>query len=257
MIDRLDGRTVLVTRPEHQSAELVHAIETAGGRASLFPVMDIVPRERDEFVADLEAMGSADVTIFVSANAVRHGLEALGAPTCRVAAIGPATALALEQAGHPPDIVPQAGFSSEHLLRHPDLENIGGQRITIVRGERGRELLGTTLRHRGAAVNYLSAYATRPHVFSQADLDALDAAFGRREIDATIIMSVATLDRLLDVLPDSSLDRLAGTRLVAPGARVIQTLEDRFPGAHCIEAQAPGADAMVAALAASYEEKTE
>ena len=70
-------------------------------------------------------------------------------------------------------------------------------------------------------------------------------------------MSVATFDHLADILPAESLDRLAGLRLVAPGGRVIQTLAERLPGARCVEAPGPGAEAMVGALIASLEDDPE
>ncbi len=250
----LDGLSVLVTRPAHQADALVAAIETAGGEAYRFPVFDVIPRATDELTGELDAARNADVLIFVSANAVQHGLAVLGETRATVAAIGPATAAALEDAGRRVDIRPAGGFNSEHLLMEPALNDVGGKSIAIVRGETGRELLAETLRHRGASVSYLSAYATRPHEFSAEDLAALDDALAADRIGAVTIMSVATFEHLADILPAESLDRLAGRRLVAPGGRVIQTLAERLPGALCVEAPGPGAEAMVGALIASLED---
>ena len=262
----LAGRTVLVTRPEAQADELVAAIEAAGGTAWRFPVMALEPRDRNAFAADLADIGSSDIVIFVSANAVRHGLAAVGAAVAegdppvtgaaapKVAAIGPATAEALRAAGVEADIRPDGGFRSEHLLMHDAFEDVAGLRITIVRGEQGRELLAETLRHRGADVRHLSAYSAAPRTASADEIEALADALMSGAIAATTIMSVASYDHLQDQLPDAALDRLAGTRLVAPGSRVIQTLAERLPGAHCIEAPGPGAEAMIGALVASYED---
>ncbi len=257
----LAGRTVLVTRPEPQADELVAAIEAVGGTAWRFPVMTIVPRDRNAFAADLADIGSTDIVIFVSANAVRHGLAAIGATSGamrervpQVAAIGPATADALRTAGIEPDIRPDGGFRSEHLLMHDAFNDVTGQRVTIVRGEHGRELLAETLRHRGAEVHHLCAYAAGPRTARPDEIEALSNALADGAIAATTIMSVASYEHLENQLPAAALDRLAGTRLVAPGSRVIQTLADRLPGAHCIEAPGPGADVMIGALVASYED---
>ena len=253
----LDGVGVLVTRPEHQADELVAAIQAAGGSAWRFPVFDVLARSQAEMNDDLEAARSADMLIFVSANAVRLGLPALGDTAASIAAIGPATAAALEKSGKPVDVRPAGGFNSEHLLMEPALNDVDGTSIAIVRGETGRELLAETLRHRGATVSYLSVYATRAHAFTTDDIAALDAALRDGSIAAVTIMSVATFDHLADILPAESLDRLAGLRLVAPGGRVIQTLAERLPGARCVEAPGPGAEAMVGALIGSLEDDPE
>lgn len=250
----LDGLGVLVTRPEHQADELVAAIEAEGGNAWRFPVFDVLARSPAEMNDDLDAARSADLLIFVSVNAVRLGLPVVGDTAARIAAIGPATAAALEHAGRPVDIRPAGGFNSEHLLMEPALNDVDGSSIAIVRGETGRELLAETLRHRGATVSYLSVYATRAHDFAEDDVARLDAALGDGSLAAVTIMSVATFDHLADILPAESLDRLAGLRLVAPGGRVIQTLAERLPGARCVEAPGPGAEAMVGALVASLED---
>ena len=55
-------------------------------------------------------------------------------------------------------IVPSERFDSEALLALPELETVAGKRIAIFRGEEGRELLGDTLRARGASVEYVACY---------------------------------------------------------------------------------------------------
>lgn len=247
----LDGVGVLVTRPQHQADDLVTAIEAAGGRACRFPVFDVVPRDPVEVKRAIGSIGPSDIIIFVSANAVRFGLGIIGHPQPRVAAIGPATAAALEQAGVTVDIRPAAGFTSEHLLSEPAFNELSGQAVTIVRGERGRELLAETLRCRGAEVRYLSVYSTRPHSFTAAETAEVVDALRSRRITAVVVMSVATFDHLEQALPPDCLDALAGTLLVAPGGRVIQTLAERLPGATCIESPGPGADDLTGALIAA------
>jgi uroporphyrinogen-III synthase len=249
----LAGIGVLVTRPEHQADELVDAIRAAGGKPVRFPAFDIVARSDDEIADDFATLEPADIVIFVSANAARFGRRAVtgAASTPTVAAIGPATATALESEGITVDVRPEGGFVSEHLLADPAFEDVAGRRVTIVRGESGRELLAETLRQRGASVQYLSVYALRPHDFTQAELEEVTRLFRSREIKAVTIMSIKTFDHLEAVLPNDCRDALAGTRLVAPGGRVVQTLAERLPGADCVESQGPGARAMVDALVAS------
>lgn len=249
----LHGMGVLVTRPAQQAGELARAIEAAGGRAVRFPVMDIVPRDEAAIAADLARCAPPDIVVFVSANAVRYGLAALNEPQPRVAAIGPATAAALERAGVKADIASANGFTSEQLLNAPELREVDGRRVLIVRGASGRELLAETLRHRGAGVEYLSVYDVTTHRCTEEEIVSLRRLLDRQAIGATILMSGAALDHLFAALPADCVDRIAGTRLVAPGARVIKTVQERLPGSLCVEAPGPRAGDIVAALIASIE----
>ena len=249
----LDGIGVLVTRPAEQAGELVEAIEAAGGRAFRFPVMDIVPRDEDAIAADLSRCGQPDIVVFVSANAVRYGQAVLNDPRPTVSAIGPATMAALDRAGVAVDIAAANGFTSEQLLNAPGLREVAGRRILIVRGASGRELLAQTLRHRGAEVDYLSVYDVTTHRYEDEEIDTLRQLLDRGAIDATILMSGAALDHLFVALPPDCVDRIAGTRLVAPGARVIKTVQERLPGSLCVEAPGPRAGDIVAALIARIE----
>ena len=246
--DALADIGVLVTRPAHQADELVGAIESAGGRAYRFPVIDIVPRDAEETAREAAALDTPDIVIYVSANAVRYGAHALTDTAATTAAIGPATAAALAQAGRAPDVVPADGYDSERLLATAALRDVDGKTVTIVRGQTGRELLADRLRQRGANVQYLSAYRLTPHRFPAAELERLERSWRDGDIDAVMVLSVASLDGLLGALPPYCRRALAAARLVGPGERVIQTALDRLPGANVVLAPGPGASDMVGAL---------
>ena len=243
----LGGLGVLVTRPEHQAADLVAAIEAAGGRAIRFPVIEIVPRAAADIANDTAALPEPDIAVFVSANAVRCGLGHAG--RARIAAVGPATAAAVEAAGRSVDIVPAAGFDSEHLLAEPALRSVRGRNVRIIRGNAGRELIAATLRERGARVDELAVYARRRPRPDAAALESLDAAFRDGGVGAVIVMSVESLHNLVELLPAGARERLCRVRLVTPAARVLKEVLDRFPGAEAVLADGPGAGDMVRAVA--------
>ena len=244
----LNGLGVLVTRPEGQADELCAAIEAAGGRAVRFPVLEIVPRDPDAIRRDAARLPKPDVAVFVSANAVRYGLDyAAGA---RIAAVGPATATAVVAAGRRVDIRSPGGFDSEHLLAAPALQSVAGLAVRILRGGPGRELLADTLRERGARVDYLPVYARRRPAVDAAALSQLETDWAAGGIGAVAVMSVESLANLLAMLPGECRNRLGGTPLVTPAARVIKELEDRLPGTPTIQADGPDATAMVRAIAA-------
>ena len=247
----LAGVGVLVTRPAHQAHELIRAVEARGGRVHTFPVLDIVPRTAADIAADADALGPPDVVIFVSANAVRCGLSVFAGSDAKFAAIGPATAAAIAGADSHTDIVPSAGYDSEHLLAEDSLKRVAGKTVTIVRGESGRELLAETLRQRGANVQYLSVYRREKREFSAAELAAVEDAWQSGGIDAVVVMSVASLDGLLHALPPHRLRDLTNTPLVGPSERVIQTALERLPGVRCVQSPGPGASDVVDALVAS------
>ena len=242
----LAGIGVLVTRPAHQYAELVASIEGSGGRAVVFPVIEIRPRSNDVIAADAAGLAEPDITIFVSRNAVEHGLPwAAGL----VAAVGPATAAAIESAGRVVDICPAQGYDSESLLAEPLLENVVGKTVRIIRGRGGRELLGDTLRQRGATVDYLEVYSREIPYHGPAEIGQLLASWTGGDIDAVVIMSVESLRNLVALLPEPGRTLLAKTPLVTPAARVIKEAIDRLPGCPTILAPGPGADELVRAVA--------
>jgi uroporphyrinogen-III synthase len=239
----LAGVAVLVTRPAAQAGELLAAIEAAGGRSIVFPVIEIAPRSPQSIEADLAGLEDPDIVIFVSRNAVEHGLAWAGEGA--IAAVGPATAAAIEAAARVVDIRPASGFDSESLLGEPALRDVGGKTVRIV-----RELLATTLRERGAHVDYLEVYARRTPRYTDEEITAVAGQLEAGNIDAIVVMSVESLANLLTLLPASCHRVFAETRLVTPASRVIKEVQDRLPGCPATLADGPGADEIVRAIAA-------
>ena len=250
----LDGVGVLVTRPRLQAEELVQAIRNLGGRAIEFPVIEPRARSEADVSADAGKLAQPDIAIFVSGNAVRLGLDYAG--SARLAAIGPATARLLEQAGRNVDIQSPHGYNSERLLETPELQNVDGKVVRIIRGDSGRELLATELRERGALVEYLSVYRREVPVYSESEISAIEAEWRSGAIDVITIMSVETLSNLVDLLPQACSEALAMTPLVTPATRVINEAERRFPGIPTILADGPQAGEMVDAVVACVKSRT-
>ncbi len=246
----LQGVGVLVTRPRAQAAALIEAIENHGGRAFSFPVIKIVPRCESDIEADATELPKPDLAIFVSSNAVAYGLP--HADSALTAAIGPATAAAIEAAGHSVDVSPTEGHDSESLLQESALHAVSGKHVRIIRGSEGRGLLADTLRERGAIVDYLSVYERKLPDINAAALQEVESAWLAGEIDAVTVMSVETLNNLALALPKSMLDDLANVTLVTPAARVIKEVLNRFPTSRPVLASGTQATDMVDAIMAIH-----
>jgi uroporphyrinogen-III synthase len=246
----LNGLGVLVTRPEHQAENLCRLIERAGGVAIRCPLLAIgEPRDWAPALAAFDRLASCDLLIFTSANAVDRALPPIlerGGipPQVELAAIGAATARALARHGIEACLRPAGGFTSEALLALPRFQQVAGQRIVIVRGEGGRDLLATTLAARGAQVIAAEVYRrARPMI----DPTTLLARWERREIGAAVVTSHESLRNLFDLLGVAGQDYLRDTPLVVVSDRIRRAARDH--GCHSILLAREASDtALIAAL---------
>ena len=101
--------------------------------------------------------------VFVSTNAVQYAFPLLPDQLpldIGVAAIGQATANALDAVGLPATLVPER-MDSEGLLALPELADLRGRHVIVLRGNGGRELLADTLVERGATLQQVEVYRRR------------------------------------------------------------------------------------------------
>jgi len=244
--DDLAGVGVLVTRPEHQAAELVAAITARGGSAIVLPVLEITPRDSRDIADEAGQLLEPDIVVYVSSNAAQFGLDYAG--DAQLAVVGPATAQTVEALGRNVDVRSSDGYDSEHLLATTELRDVKGKIVRIVRGSRGRELIADTLRERGAKVEYLAVYDRQVPQYTAEDIDELEQQWRRGAVDVVTIMSVESLQNLLTILPDWCRSELANTPLVTPASRVIMEALEQLPGIPTTLARGPQASDMVDAI---------
>ncbi|MBM4219419.1 MAG: uroporphyrinogen-III synthase [Gammaproteobacteria bacterium] len=247
---RLTGIGVLVTRPDHQAAHLCQLIEAEGGAAVRYPALVIQPRpDRAAIRAAVGPTDRYDLVIFVSANAVRFGADLLDrrrdAP---VAAIGQATAAALNAAGHRVSLMPAEGADSESLLALPQLAHMSGQRVLIVRGVGGRDLLKEAMTARGAQVHYAEVY-TRESASPSAGLQAeIEQLWRQGGISAYTATSVALLEALVGIVTPRCRGLMDSTALVTGSERVADAAGRLGLGSPILLADSPEDTALIAAL---------
>ena len=249
----LAGLNIVVTRPREQAVQLTQLIAQAGGKVILFPLLEISPAaDPQPLRALLARLHEFNLAIFISPNAVRYGMEAIhaagatlspnpspasparstpvGSPLLRsdpsagrggelkIATVGQGSAKALRELGVQKIIAPQDRFDSEALLALPELQQVAGWRVVIFRGDGGRELLGDTLKARGAMVEYAECYRrAKP----QQDAAALLAA----DLHAITVTSSEALGYLWDMLDETGRIRLAVVPLFVPHTRIAEAAQ--------------------------------
>lgn len=258
--DALAGIGILVTRPAHQADKLCSLIEAVGGHALRFPVLEILePRDLDALNDVISRLDEFDIAIFISPNAVNKAMNRILArgplpPRLRLAAIGKASARELERFGTPAHIYPSHRFDSEALLELDEMKQVAGQRIVIFRGDGGRELLGDTLRARGAHVEYAEAYRRgRP----DADVNKLMHHWARGELDVIVVTSNEGLRNLFDMVGKLGQTWLCKTTLVVVSERMVQLARELGFKQPPVVAREASDDALVEALIAWQETRHE
>jgi len=238
----LAGRRILVTRPRELAAGLAALIAEAGGEPVLFPAIEI--RDPEDAGAARAALGRVqefDLAVFVSPSAVRKAFELLARPwpaRTRVAALGAGTRRELEARGVRDIVAPGDGADSETLLTLPQMRQVAGARVLILRGVGGRELLGETLAARGAQVVSVVCYRrVRP--------ERGTAPEGK--LDAACANSGETVENLVALLGSA---RLRDTPLFVPHERVARVAREL--GFSAVQLAGPGDAQMLARLLAYF-----
>ena len=164
----LYGQRIALTREPSQALELQARLQELGAEVLLCPVLHFVePDEPGRLQAALAEVESYDWLLFTSPNGVRTFFQALQAGggdarrlgRAQIAAIGPGTALALQQQGLRANLIPERSLAEgllEALLAFP----MEGQRVLLPRAQQAREVLPEGLRARGARVDVVPCYKT-------------------------------------------------------------------------------------------------
>lgn len=252
----LVGKTIVITRPQRQSADISKRLVAMGASVVAFPLIAIeASRDKKLQQVQLSKLANYDYLIFTSRNAVEMTFvvlaslelqrdDALKLPeTVQIAAVGKQTAKALETQGVSVSIVPTEMFNSEALLEHFALQNITSKRIAILRGEGGRDLLRSTLVERGAEVDYIDVYRRVCPVTNLLPLVKCQAQMG---IDIITLTSVEGLENLFKLGADQ--DWLKHTTLLVGSQRMADAAEVLDHQGRVIIADDPSDDQMINCL---------
>ena len=227
----LFGRSVVVTRAREQASGLAQELVQLGADVIQCPTIEISPLpDYAELDAAIERLSEYAWLIFTSVNGVRwfwKRLEAAGKDSralglCRVAAIGPAPAEALEARGIRPDFIPERYVAEgvvEGLLARGKVD---GVRMLLPRAAKAREVLPDELRKAGARVDVISAYETIP---AAARKDEVLERMRAGTLDCVTFGSSSTVENFLSLIPAETLRAHPDVRLAAIGPVTAKTLE--------------------------------
>jgi uroporphyrinogen-III synthase len=226
----LAGKRILVTRARHQAAKLAEALEALGAEVLRLPTIEIIPPETYAHLdAVLEVISGFDWLIVTSANgagALADRMQFLGIDARRlqhlqVAAIGPATAVAVGRIGlkvsaMPDEYVAEAVVA---LLR----EKVVGRRVLLARAAVARDVIPEQLRQCGADIHVVETYRT---VIPSDSIEQLRELFaeGTSLPDAVTFTSSSTVNNFFALLAAARMQMPPGLRAVSIGPVTTSTL---------------------------------
>ncbi len=257
----LFGRRVLITRSREQSGSLQLLLESEGAAVTGLPVLDIQPPDDwspvDETISNLTRF---DWVVFTSPNSVDYfflrmhhfGLDSRALGGVAVASVGQATAEALHSRGVTPDLVPEKQ-SQEGLSAAFEQIPVDGTAILVPASSIGRTLLDDALRERGAEVSRVVAYQNRPPAPSEIEWPA---ALEQGDIDLFVFASPSSVHNFYTVVGDRARALLSEKAIASIGPTTSQALTE-VGLQPTIEPAHSSVPALVAAICAHYESKTE
>jgi uroporphyrinogen-III synthase len=245
---------VLVTRPGEQGGNLCTSLAALGFTAHSEPMLELVELGDPDSAQERLVLALADYQhiIFISANAVRYGMEWLQRRWPRwpaglvFHAIGELTAQRLRECGAQ-DVLTGADMTSESLLNTPELRQVSGQRVLIVKGEGGRQKLRDQLSALGARVDELCCYRRR---CPDLPPGALSAKLSKWDIGLILLSSGEGLANMLALLSPLETTKLGTMTLIVPSGRVADLAKEN--GFSNVETAANASDAAMLACVESW-----
>jgi len=162
----LSGIRVMVTRSSDQARILSAKLQNLGATTIEIPMIEVTtPSDTGPIDRSIRDLTKYDWIIFTSVHGVEFFLQRMAVlhvpfsnlGSVKIATIGPATSIALQNIGRSPDYVPSE-FLSENIA--PGLGRLEGKRILLPRADIASQKLPIQLREMGACVDEVVAYWT-------------------------------------------------------------------------------------------------
>lgn len=226
----LAGKRILITRPRARAGRLADALASQGAQVLLLPTIEIVaPETYAHLDAVLAVISGFDWLVITSANGAAALADRMRflriSPRqlshLQVAAIGPATAGAVEKIGLQVAAMPEEYVAEAvvGMLR----ERVVGRRVLLARAAVARDVIPDELRKCGADLHVVEAYRTVIPADSIAQVRALFGA-GASLPDAVTFTSSATVKNFFILLAAAGVELPPGLHAISIGPVTSQTL---------------------------------
>ncbi|HUZ04100.1 MAG TPA: uroporphyrinogen-III synthase [Acidobacteriaceae bacterium] len=227
----LAGRRILITRARHQAGALYNALQTLGAQVIAIPTIEIIPPDSYAALDDaLLSLARYHWLVLTSANGVAAMWDQMQAlnidpeilQSVQLAAVGPATAHALQKRGWMVHVTPKeyVAESVVNALR----DQVAGKRVLLIRAKIARDVIPEELTRLGADVRVVEAYQTvMPQDASRQIKSIFADPAGYPEI--VTFTSSSTVENFFILLHEAELDALPEGILIASiGPITSQTL---------------------------------
>jgi uroporphyrinogen III methyltransferase/synthase len=227
----LCGQSILVTRDRQGNMDFSQRIIEAGGNPIALETIALRPiTDTAAFVQCLAGLGDFHWIVFTSANGVRiffQALERLGRDArvfgkARIAAVGPATAGALNSYAIAPDFVPRVFTTVQLGLELVDHTNLHEKSVLLLRSKKADTQVVELLEKAGARVVQTPLYAVES---VKADCEELMAAMDQGHLHWITFASPSAVSSFCEQIP---LDRVkkAKVRIASIGPVTSQRCRD-------------------------------
>lgn len=200
----LFGQRILIARPQSHLAETADEVRRLGAEPVECPLIQLHPLQNfDQVDATIENLSAIDWLVFTSQTGVNafmdrllqtgRDLRAMG--TTKLAAIGPATATALERFHLKADLVPDV-FRAE-ALADALVPRVAGQRVVWIRASRGRDILPDRLQAADAIYSECIVYE---HTDPDGSNEQIQRRLDDRSLDWIALSSPAIARSLANIL---------------------------------------------------------
>ncbi|PEW01539.1 uroporphyrinogen-III synthase [Bacillus cereus] len=198
-MNALAGKTVLITRAQHQAKQMSVAVKEMSGIPLEIPLLRMEGISQQEIQHIAEQLHSYDWVIFTSKNGVAFFLDSLSKKlpaAIKVAAVGVKTKLELEKRGYQVHFVPTS-FVAEVFAEEFVKELRGNESILFPKGNLARDVIPVKLREMDVVLDELIVYGTEANVERKQELiEALEVG----EVDIITFTSPSTVTSFVRLL---------------------------------------------------------
>ncbi|NQS99131.1 MAG: uroporphyrinogen-III C-methyltransferase [candidate division Zixibacteria bacterium] len=256
----LAGKTIMVTRPGGQAAEIYHKLRKLGAEVLALPTIATEGYLDNEGWKRFERLRGGWL-IFTSENGVKYFFQGFlreGGDFRRIAkfsiaSIGAGTEKALKQYGFKTDFVPSkytVNTLAEELTSEYEWKGVNAVRV---RGNLGDDIIEAALEKAGAKVLPLEVYLT----FTAEWDEGMRAAFAEAEIDAVTFSSGSTVAGLVEILGEAEFQCFIESTAVISIGPVTSDILRQAGGEPAIEAKVHTMEGVIDAVVEYFREDKE